>query len=118
MSLTTADLKTVYVTTFAARNKWRNILLVLDVSPATIESIGVQFRDNPDDCYRKGLAEWLNAGERHWRDMVEALSSPVVGHKDMARAIERDYTQSVGSGSTAAYDIDSPDSSSGKTVQP
>ena len=121
MALTIADLKTVYVATFAARNKWRNILLVLDVNEATIESIGVQYRDNPDDCYRKGLAEWLNGGERHWRDVVEALSSPVVGYKDMARAIERDYIQSGGSECTApvACDFNSKESASGKvSIQP
>ena len=90
MSLTIADLIKVYVATFDARTKWRNILLLLGISNATVASIAVRCREDPDECYREGLAEWLKGGERHWRDMVEALSSPVVGNKDMARAIEKD----------------------------
>ncbi len=29
-------------------------------------------------------------------DVVEALSSPIVGYSDLARTIERDYPQSAG----------------------
>ena len=96
MSITIADLKKVYTTTFEARNEWRNILLELEVSSATIDSIGVRYCDNPKDCYREGLSEWLEGGERSWGDLVEALSSPTVGHSDIAMAIKRDYIQSAG----------------------
>ena len=95
MSITIADLRRVYRTTFEARNKWRNILLELEVSSATIRSIGVRCRDDPEDCYREGLTEWLEGGERSWGDLVEALSSPTVGHSDIAMAIERNYIQSA-----------------------
>ncbi len=77
--------------TFEARNKWRNILLNLKVNIATIESIGSKFRDNPDECYREGLVEWLKGEERSWEDVVEALSSPIVGHSDIATTIERNH---------------------------
>ncbi len=96
MSFTLND---VYVKTFEARNKWRNILLALKVNPATIDSIGVKWRDNPDDCYREGLAEWLRGGEKKWSDVMEALSSPTVGHSGIARALEGSYVhQEKGSG--------------------
>ena len=100
MSVSISDLKKVYIATFEARNKWRNILLVLDLSKATIESISKRWQDNPDDCYREGLSEWLESGERSWGDLVEALSSPIVGHSDIAMVIRRDYiphVQSTGS---------------------
>ena len=51
--------------------------------------------NNPDDCYREGLALWLDDGEKSWGDLVIALSSPTVGHKDVARQIERDYIHST-----------------------
>ncbi len=94
--LTIADLKKLYLVTFDARIKWRNILLILDVPQATIDSIGTKWRDNPDECYREGLKEWLNEGEKSWEDMVESLSSPIVGHSDIAMTIETDHLQSTG----------------------
>ena len=95
MSIKIEDLKEVYRTTFEARTKWQNILLELGVGSATIESIGLKYRDNPDDCYREGLREWLKGGEKSWRDLMNALSSLTVGHIDVARVIERDHIQSA-----------------------
>ena len=92
--LTIADLNKVYLATFEARIKWRNILLMLEVSAATIRSISREWNNDPDDCYREGLLEWLNEGERSWQSMVKALSSPTVGHVHIARTIERDHLQS------------------------
>lgn len=94
MSLTVADLKDVYVATFHARNKWRNILLHLEVPPTTINSIGVAWGNNPDDCYREGLSEWLTSGNRSWKDVVDALSSPIVDHSDIAKTIEQGHIHS------------------------
>ncbi len=71
-------------------------MLVLNVSLGIIDSIGTKWQDNPDECYREGLKEWLNEGEKSWEDMVEALSSRIVGHSDIARTIERDHVQSTG----------------------
>ena len=95
MSITIDDLKKVYKATFEARNEWKNILLELEVSSATIDSIGVKCQDNPKECYREGLKEWLEGGERSWGDLVEALSSTTVGHSDIAMVIKRDYIKSV-----------------------
>ena len=93
--LTIADLKKLYLVTFDARIKWRNILLILDVPSDTIDSIGTKWRDNPDECYREGLKEWLKGGKRSWEDVIKALSSPIVGHSDIARTIEKDHLQST-----------------------
>ena len=96
MSITITDLKRVYKVTFEARNKWRNILLELEVSSAAIDSIGERWHENPEDCYREGLKEWLEGGERSWGDLVEALSSPTVGHSHITMVIEREYIKSFG----------------------
>ena len=92
--LTIADLGDLYIATFDARIKWRNFLLVLKISSDTIDSIGKEWGNNPDDCYREGLKEWLKGGERSWENIVKALSSPIVGHIHIARTIERDHLQS------------------------
>ena len=102
--LTIEDLKKVYLVTFDARVKWRNILLVLDVSPATINNVGTKWRDNPDDCYREGLSEWLTGGERSWEDVMGALSSPIVGFSYIARTIEKDHLQSTDVKSEGTYE--------------
>ena len=93
--LTIADLKRLYLVTFDARIKWRNILLILDVPSDTIHSIGKEWSNNPDDCYREGLIKWLNEGGKSWKEMVEALSSPIVSEVHIARTIKRDHLQST-----------------------
>ena len=95
MSITITDLKRVYKVTFEARNKWRNILLELEVSSAAIDSIGERWHENPEDCYREGLKEWLEGGERSWGDLVEALSSPTVGHSHITMVIERELITTI-----------------------
>ena len=95
MSITIADLKKVYKATFGARNEWQNILLELEVSSATIDSIEITRQGNSSHCFRDGLSEWLTGGVRSWGDLVEALSSPTVGHSDIAMVIKRDYMQST-----------------------
>ena len=89
--LTISDLKEVYAATFKAQDDWKNILLELGVSSATVERIGVSYSDTPDHCYHEGLSEWLEGGERSWGDLVKALLSPTVGHSDMATVIEKDF---------------------------
>ena len=93
--LTIANLGDLYITTFDARIKWRNILLVLRISSVTIDSIGKEWSNNPDDCYREGLKEWLNEGEKNWKDVVKALSSPIVGHSDIAKTIVRGHEHAI-----------------------
>lgn len=97
MSTSAISLKEVYTKTYEARDKWRNILLALDVPLDTIHSIGTTWNNKADDCYREGLSEWLKGGVRTWRDMAKALSSPIVGYSDLASAIDH---ESVKVGST------------------
>ena len=108
MSLGIADLRAVYRETFEARNEWQNILLNLGVSNATITSIRSEHRDKPADCYCEGLAQWLKGEGRHWRDIVEALSSPTVGHNSIASKIEKEYLvgESVANGQVLSVPIE------------
>ncbi len=62
---------------------------------STLKTIGNEWSNNPDDCYREGLLEWLKGGEGSWRDIVNALSSPTVGHSDVAMTVEKDHIQST-----------------------
>ena len=89
------DLEKVFAATFVARNQWINILLKLEFSSTVIESIRVRCHYIPEDCYREGLTEWLKCGEGSWGDLVEALTSPTVGHNVLAGKIERDYIKSA-----------------------
>ena len=94
--LTIADLGKLYIATFDARIKWRNFLLVLKIPSDIIDRIGKDWSNNPDDCYREGLKEWLKGEERSWEDVIKALSSPIVGHVHLAKTIEKDHLQSTG----------------------
>ncbi len=87
--ITNAD--EVYTATYNARSKWRNVLFALEISTATINSIGIAGNSDPDICYREGLSEWLKSGQRTWNDVVMALSTPTVGHKDLAKIIEQNH---------------------------
>ena len=93
----------VYRATFKAHKQWQNILLELEVSSDDLLNQFTQqhfvwgSRDNTMHYYRDGLRKWLEGGERSWGDLVESLSSPTVGHSDIAKEIERDYILSAGS---------------------
>ena len=93
MSVTHKNLKDVFAATYEARNKWTNLLLALGVDRPTIESIRAKHHNDPDECFQEGLFEWLRSGEKSWRDMTEALSSPTVGHRDIAGSIEKKFLQ-------------------------
>ena len=112
MSLGIADVGVVYEETFEARNKWQNILLKLGVGIDTITSISIECRDKPDDCYRRGLEEWLKSEGRHWRDIVKALSSPIVGHHAIANKIERERLSKDAVANSEVFSIPAQESQS------
>ena len=102
MSLTVKDLKRVFNMTYGVRSKWSNVLLNLGVHFSTIESIR-QTHYYPDDCYFEGLRAWLTSGERSWKDLEEAVSSPSVGREDIGMVI-RDHIKSIGSTNSIALE--------------
>ena len=62
-------------------------MLELGFTADEIDGIRKTFQNDPDDCYREGLSEWLKGGERSLKDLMEALSSPTVGHSDIAESL-------------------------------
>jgi len=97
------SLKILCRETYEARAKWKFLLIELDVGKPTIDAISSEKWKDPDDCLCEGLSKWLDGGERFWRDVVNALSSNTVGHKDLADRIERQYLQSIASVELAAH---------------
>ena len=93
--LAPVDLNKVYKVTYPARNRWKNILLALDISSDTMTSISTRCRDDPGDCLCEVLIEWLNGGKGSWQNIVRALSSPTVGQIYLARTIEKEYIHST-----------------------
>lgn len=91
MSLKIDNLEEVYTAAFDARSKWRNILFTLEIETNRINSIGDTWENNPEICFREGLSEWLKSGKRSWKDLIQALSTPTVGYKDVAKVIEKDH---------------------------
>ncbi len=115
MIIMAISLKEVFGICYEARHKWSNMLLALDVSNSAIESIRMKFCNNPDDCFRTGLSEWLSSGtERTWEHIAAALSSPTVDCKDIADQVAKkylnetpDYTYTIDAGkpTTCMYHI-------------
>ena len=64
------------------------------LSPTTLDCIATTQRDNPDNCLREMLAEWLRgAGEppRTWASIVAALRTPTVDMGALADGVESKY---------------------------
>ncbi len=89
--LTINDLNLVYSETYEARSKWQNILLELGVGKHSIDSISKKWRENPDDCYREGLSEWLNGDGRSWKNIANALTRPTVNLSNIASKLRKNY---------------------------
>lgn len=116
MSNKITDIEEVYTATFDARSKWRNILFALEVSTATINSVGVAGKSDPDTCYREGLSEWFKGGPRTWSDIAAALSTPTVGHEDIAKMIEQDHPVQTIDDDVVPSDTSPTEKSSGMTL--
>ena len=89
-----SDLQLVKSELWDARAKWRNLGEALMVSASSVDCIGIQQRDSPDNCLREMLAEWLRGvGEppRTWTSIIAALRTPSVDLGAIADDIEQKY---------------------------
>jgi hypothetical protein len=60
-----------------ARTKWKDFGLALLMRQSTLDAIAITQRDDPGNCLREILAEWLRgAGDppRTWTTIVNALA--------------------------------------------
>ncbi len=88
------SLKEVYEICYEARHKWSNMLVALDVSNPSIESIRMKFHGDPDDCFRMGLSNWLSSGGT-WEHIAAALSSPTVDFKHIADQVAKKHLNEI-----------------------
>lgn len=91
--LTIDDLKVVREALFDGRNSWYDIGVELDVSPATLDNINAQFRDNAGHCLREMLKVWLKGLDCSWKVIVAALKSKALRENTgtLAAEIEKEY---------------------------
>ena len=75
--LTINDLQVVKNDLWEARARWKDVGLELSMRQSTLDSIAITQRDDPGNCLREMLAEWLRgAGDppRTWNTIVAALA--------------------------------------------
>ena len=76
-----------------ARTKWKDFGLALLMRQSTLDAIAITQRDDPGNCLREMLAEWLRgAGEppRTWTTIVNALAT-VDGLGSLAEEVGREH---------------------------
>ena len=83
----------MFEVTFQAREEWRTILSALGVKDKQLDEIGTKGKHNSSRCYYEGYKYWLKSGESNqsWRDVVDILSDPIVGHTALAKRIEKEF---------------------------
>ena len=71
------------------KTEWYNLGLELGLRPPTLDSIGAKYKDDPSQCFRQVLSEWLKGVEPPptWQAMIEALNSPTVAQYHLAEKI-------------------------------
>ena len=92
MPLTLGDLSEVYEKVYSSRPKWYNFGLALELPPATLDSIGIKYREDPSDCLREMIKARLKIeNPLMWREIIRALRKPTVGESKLADQLEREY---------------------------
>ena len=86
------DLHQVYTEVYATRPKWNNIGLAFNLPPATLESIKMKHREDPDSCLREMLYTRLKLEHPlTWRDVVNGLRCSTVGETALAYKLATKY---------------------------
>lgn len=98
--LTIKDLQVIKNALWEARTEWKNIGDALGIDVETLKSIATKEHNNPDNCLRECLTEWLGGGSetsaaqrqpRSWRTIVSALKTQSVNRESLANKIEKNY---------------------------
>ena len=86
------DLHQVFTEVYATRPKWNNIGLAFNLPPATLESIKIKHREDPDNCLREMLYTRLKLEHPlTWRDVVNGLRCSTVGETALANKLATKY---------------------------
>ena len=77
-----------------ARTKWKDLGDELKMSRGSLDSIAIVQRDDPGNCFRDMLAEWLRGSgnpPRIWPTIEGALRSQAVSRGDLADKIKNKF---------------------------
>jgi len=91
--LSVNDLAYVQRKLYAVSTKWYNFGLELGLQVATLDSINTKYSDDPSECFREALKEWLKGVNPTptWQAVVNALESPTVAHGHLAEQFKLNY---------------------------
>ncbi len=85
------DLVTVLTELYEVRAVWYNFGLALNLTSDDLDAIKGPYTD-PSECLREAINGWLNTfPDPSWESVVQALRSPIVGRKILARRLEQKY---------------------------
>ena len=79
----------VFKTLWYARSKWHNIAIELGRNPNDLDVIRMRHHDNPDECFKEVLTDWLrqDCPKPTWSAMAAALQPPSVGFGQLAETV-------------------------------
>lgn len=92
--LTKDDLKIVRSAVFDAAAKWYDLGIELGIPADRLDSIKMKENDNPDNCLRELVKDWLSFWGQEkvptWKALCNALKSKAVGFGDMANKLYKE----------------------------
>ena len=88
--LSVDDLADVQRKLYAVKTDWYNLGLELGQRVSTLDSIDTKYNNDPSQCFRHVLKEWLKGVNPPptWQAMVNALKSPTVAQPQVAEQIQ------------------------------
>ena len=89
-----SDLQKVKNALWDARTRWKDVGEALGMDAITLDAIAIKLRNDPGNCLRDMLLEWLRGSEgpaRAWSTIVAALRAATVDLGAIAEEIERKY---------------------------
>ena len=99
-TLTMKDLKILVNELSAVKDKWFDLGVQLNMTPPDLNSIQIQYHNNPSRCLSEMLSQWLSitTPPPTWQTVVDALYCPAISRPLVAQDISKKYcTQSTGS---------------------
>ena len=71
---------------------WRDISEALDLKPGKAEEIALNKMNNPKECMREVLSEWLHGNGKQpttWQTILEALQDDAVARPELADKLRK-----------------------------
>ena len=72
---------------------WQYLGLTLGLEKSQLDIMDRNCRGIVEDCRKEMISRWLHTGNASWRALVRALSSPLVGKRDLAMKIAAEHTK-------------------------